>query len=236
MFSVQDASRRNEINLELETRDSCLSCVCYLKRWSPNNLLSPASTMLHQFFPAISLLALCISVNALALKLGAHTYSLPSAATSSFPATNSTNISPAGSILQCENIHSCRTLYEIVQTCLLTIFACVWVAVHPNIPSPPSAHKGRSCGESVSVWVLDLVQPAAMFPIALFIPELILGMAIHQNMQASALWGRLEEARSGSKKQWVADRQGNEEALEQLATENNIRESENWNEARVSRC
>ncbi|KDQ55325.1 hypothetical protein JAAARDRAFT_114003, partial [Jaapia argillacea MUCL 33604] len=29
-----------------------------------------------------------------------------------------------------------RTVWRIVSSCLTTIFACTWVAVHPNIPSP----------------------------------------------------------------------------------------------------
>lgn len=29
-----------------------------------------------------------------------------------------------------------RTTYQLVRSCLLTIFACVWKSVHPNIPGP----------------------------------------------------------------------------------------------------
>ena len=29
-----------------------------------------------------------------------------------------------------------RTTFDIVLSCLATIFACTWTAVHPNIPSP----------------------------------------------------------------------------------------------------
>ncbi|KZP22152.1 hypothetical protein FIBSPDRAFT_1018240 [Athelia psychrophila] len=94
--------------------------------------------MLRQLPPAIVLLVLAISVGALPWSLGTRTNSLSPAATHSFSATNSTDLSPAESPPQCDDIHSCRTLYDIVQSCVLTIFACVWVGVHPNIPPPRS--------------------------------------------------------------------------------------------------
>lgn len=176
--------------------------------------------MLRQLLPAISLLALSISVDALVLRPRAHTYSLPSATTSSLPITNLT--SPTESSLQCENIYSCRTRYDIMQTCILTIFACVWVAVHPNIPPPKNTHS-----KSFSVWILDRLQPLAMFPVTLFFPELILGIAAQQNMVASKLCIELEQARKESKTRWAVEHQGDKETLERLATENNIREFPN---------
>lgn len=36
-----------------------------------------------------------------------------------------------------------RTIWDIVWACLATIFACTWVAVHPNIPSPRANWKAR---------------------------------------------------------------------------------------------
>ncbi|KXN86826.1 hypothetical protein AN958_09562 [Leucoagaricus sp. SymC.cos] len=36
-----------------------------------------------------------------------------------------------------------RTIWDIVWSCLATIFACTWVAVHPNIPSPKADWKER---------------------------------------------------------------------------------------------
>ncbi|KAJ7580712.1 hypothetical protein C8J56DRAFT_960661 [Mycena floridula] len=34
------------------------------------------------------------------------------------------------------DIDNCRNLYGIAWGCLVTIFACTWVSVHPNVPSP----------------------------------------------------------------------------------------------------
>ncbi|KAF7327163.1 hypothetical protein MKEN_00293100 [Mycena kentingensis (nom. inval.)] len=42
----------------------------------------------------------------------------------------------------CADLYGCRTLGNLVSGCLATIFACVWVSVHPNVPpstpGPPS--------------------------------------------------------------------------------------------------
>lgn len=37
---------------------------------------------------------------------------------------------------QCETIGHCRTVWNIIWSCTITIFVCIWVAVHPNIPQP----------------------------------------------------------------------------------------------------
>ncbi|KIK51314.1 hypothetical protein GYMLUDRAFT_181609 [Collybiopsis luxurians FD-317 M1] len=36
----------------------------------------------------------------------------------------------------CDNIHQCRTLFQIVWSCVSVLIACTWVAIHPNVPSP----------------------------------------------------------------------------------------------------
>ncbi|KAF8318585.1 uncharacterized protein EI90DRAFT_3083019, partial [Cantharellus anzutake] len=33
----------------------------------------------------------------------------------------------------CNDLRNCRTLWNLVYSCLLTIFICVWTAVHPNV-------------------------------------------------------------------------------------------------------
>ncbi|KAJ7727078.1 hypothetical protein B0H16DRAFT_1697840 [Mycena metata] len=38
-------------------------------------------------------------------------------------------------------INSCRTLFDIIWGCLVTIFACTWVALHQNVPDPAPAAK-----------------------------------------------------------------------------------------------
>lgn len=55
-------------------------------------------------------------------------------------------VSSSSSILtdpsdQCETIGHCRTVWNIIWSCLVTIFACIWVAIHPNVPQPKSPRK-----------------------------------------------------------------------------------------------
>jgi len=38
-------------------------------------------------------------------------------------------------LVLCSNVHHCRTVWNIIWSCLVTIFSCTWVAVHPNIPN-----------------------------------------------------------------------------------------------------
>ena len=35
----------------------------------------------------------------------------------------------------CNDINNCRTLPAIIYGCLVTIFACTWVSLHPDIPN-----------------------------------------------------------------------------------------------------
>lgn len=36
----------------------------------------------------------------------------------------------------CGDIHQCRTIWNIIWSCLATLFACTWLALHLNIPVP----------------------------------------------------------------------------------------------------
>jgi len=36
----------------------------------------------------------------------------------------------------CDDPDGCRSLRDIIWSCVLTMSLCTWVAVHPNIPSP----------------------------------------------------------------------------------------------------
>ncbi|KAJ7130445.1 hypothetical protein C8R44DRAFT_699614, partial [Mycena epipterygia] len=72
----------------------------------------------------------------------------------------------------CDNINSCRQLFDIVWGCLTTIFACTWVSVHPNVPPP---NQGR---------VALFWQRLKMMLIAIIAPELMVGFAARQLMAA----------------------------------------------------
>ncbi|KAF5332346.1 hypothetical protein D9758_016936 [Tetrapyrgos nigripes] len=38
----------------------------------------------------------------------------------------------------CNDINDCRKIFDITWGCAVTIFACTWVSVHPNVPPPDS--------------------------------------------------------------------------------------------------
>ncbi|KAI0041635.1 hypothetical protein FA95DRAFT_673885 [Auriscalpium vulgare] len=62
----------------------------------------------------------------------------------------------------CADIESCRTLPNIVLSCLATIFACVWTAVHRNIARPSRDWRSR---------LLNLVDMAKVVFVTLLVPE-----------------------------------------------------------------
>lgn len=109
----------------------------------------------------------------------------------------------------CDDIHTCRTLYSIVQTCLATIFACVWVAVHRNIPAPkpppdPNSKAGPIAKAARWLWskVRDQKQPVIVFSVTLLAPEWVLGWAVRQRLRAHRLAKELEEARAEATGRW----------------------------------
>ncbi|KAJ7700441.1 hypothetical protein B0H17DRAFT_858347, partial [Mycena rosella] len=68
----------------------------------------------------------------------------------------------------CNDINNCRKLFDIVWGCLTTIFACIWVSVHPNVPPPDQS------------WLALLWRRLKMMLIAVLAPELIVGFAARQ--------------------------------------------------------
>lgn len=99
----------------------------------------------------------------------------------------------------CNDINTCRTLSDIVQSCVLTILACVWFAVHRNIPAPNvKPQEGRSLlfRTAHTIWRTIVAQREAVivFVVALIAPEWILAWALRQMFKARELVGELERA------------------------------------------
>ena len=69
----------------------------------------------------------------------------------------------------------CRTLWDIVRSCLITIFLCTWVSVHPNI-------QGRQ--EPMSKVMLRRL---GIMVAALVAPEVIVLWAMRQRVFAARL-------------------------------------------------
>ena len=78
---------------------------------------------------------------------------------------------------RCTNLTHCRMVWNIIWSCLATIFSCTWVAVHPNIPCP----RKRSLVVSFAEHRLPL------FICALLVPEYVLAWAIRQYLRARSL-------------------------------------------------
>ncbi|KAF7984854.1 hypothetical protein HWV62_10815 [Athelia sp. TMB] len=123
--------------------------------------------------------------------------SLPNAISFIAPAATNATL-PSG---DCDNIHYCRTLVGLVQSCILTILACVWFAVHRNVPAPKVVrprHPNFLVRTGLSVWnkVLDQREAVTVFVVTLLVPEWVLAWALRQWLIAGRLVAELEEARA----------------------------------------
>jgi hypothetical protein len=80
-----------------------------------------------------------------------------------------------------------RTVWDIVRTCLSTIFLCTWVSLHPNISStqdePDMGWRGKLRKSLVDLLTYKL----PLFLWALLVPEYILAWAIRQYIMAGEI-------------------------------------------------
>ncbi|KAK0219428.1 hypothetical protein EDD85DRAFT_346767 [Armillaria nabsnona] len=81
------------------------------------------------------------------------------------------------------NESSNRTTWDIIWSCLATIFACTWLAVHPNVPNRYMREKGQL--------FLGLHRVKHML-LAIICPEAIIMWAFRQRLVASVLSKHLE--------------------------------------------
>ena len=75
----------------------------------------------------------------------------------------------------CNDIHNCRTVWDIVWSCLSTIVLCTWVAVHPNIPSPSEG------------WFGQAFRRMKIMAITILAPEVTILWAVRQRLIATRL-------------------------------------------------
>jgi hypothetical protein len=73
----------------------------------------------------------------------------------------------------CVNPARYRTLQEVIISCLATIFACTWVALHPNVPNPEYSQWRR------------LKRKVAMMACAIIAPEFVTIWALRQRIGAA---------------------------------------------------
>ncbi|KAF7973373.1 hypothetical protein HWV62_15463 [Athelia sp. TMB] len=84
---------------------------------------------------------------------------------------------------RCGDIDNCRTLAGIVTSCLGTIFACIWVAVHKNMPGPEQS------------WVSVQIESLKVIIVTLLVPEWVLAWAVRQFLRAQEIATELERTR-----------------------------------------
>jgi cytochrome b561 len=75
----------------------------------------------------------------------------------------------------CDDPHGCRSLGDIIRSCIVTILLCTWVSMHPNIPSPDER------------WPRLALRRAGLMLLALFVPEAVIGWALRQRQAAAEL-------------------------------------------------
>ncbi|KAK0228927.1 hypothetical protein IW262DRAFT_1242668, partial [Armillaria fumosa] len=81
-----------------------------------------------------------------------------------------------------------RTLWNVLWSCLTTIFASTWLAVHPNVP-------GRRITKGEGPWILSTREHLKVMAMALIAPEIIVAWAATQFTEFSIssirkLWRR----------------------------------------------
>jgi len=82
----------------------------------------------------------------------------------------------------CNDLQHCRTIWNIIWSCLVTLFACTWIAVHPNIPSPDDS------------WAVIAFRRFKIMGLALIAPELIIVWAIRQRLVGREIAKNLQGA------------------------------------------
>ncbi|KIK51354.1 hypothetical protein GYMLUDRAFT_252134 [Collybiopsis luxurians FD-317 M1] len=83
--------------------------------------------------------------------------------------------------VRCDNITECRTLVNILSSCLTVIFICVWVAIHPNVPyAERSPH-----------WVL--IGKLNITFLAVLAPELMVLWAMRQWVAARRIFKKYQK-------------------------------------------
>ena len=85
----------------------------------------------------------------------------------------------------CNDLTHCRTIWSIVWSCLVTIFSCTWVAVHPNVPCPKKREASGWIERFIWNPLLSFSEHRLpLFICALLVPEYILAWAIRQFLKA----------------------------------------------------
>ncbi|KIK61497.1 hypothetical protein GYMLUDRAFT_166566 [Collybiopsis luxurians FD-317 M1] len=58
----------------------------------------------------------------------------------------------------CDNLYHCRSLSQLVWSCVSVLIACTWVSVHPNVPAADSGSL-KNLGEKIGLMIVTLIAP-----------------------------------------------------------------------------
>ena len=85
----------------------------------------------------------------------------------------------------CNDLTHCRTIWNIVWSCLVTIFSCTWVAIHPNVPCLKKQEANGWIERCIWNPLLSFVEHRLpLFICALLGPKYVLAWAIKQFLVA----------------------------------------------------
>ena len=68
----------------------------------------------------------------------------------------------------CDDLYQCRTVWDIIWSCIATIFACTWIALHLNIPGLKET------------WYTIALRKAGVMLLAIIAPEIVVMWAMRQ--------------------------------------------------------
>ncbi|KIK51383.1 hypothetical protein GYMLUDRAFT_394703 [Collybiopsis luxurians FD-317 M1] len=58
----------------------------------------------------------------------------------------------------CNDINNCRTLLQIIWSCVSVLIACTWASVHPNVPAPDEGSK-KVFRRKIGLMIMALIAP-----------------------------------------------------------------------------
>ena len=104
-------------------------------------------------------------------------------------------VSPADNRLlaanHCTDISHCRSIWNIIWSCLITVLSCTWVALHPNVPSPRKRAPNGWIEKCIRNPLLSFAERRLpLFICALLLPEYVLAWAIRQFLSARKIANR----------------------------------------------
>lgn len=110
-----------------------------------------------------------------------HDYGAISAEVRSVPALNK-NEQPS-----CDELGVCRPVWKIILSCLVTMFACTWIAVRQNMAYPVDKRRLTASARYLHNMRVYFLERAPLFILLLVFPEHFLAWAVRQRLVARTI-------------------------------------------------